>query len=120
MPLIPSSFIVVRNVIISANWSQKDLQQINTYTSLAAINSNIPMDPIHLLSSTEVRSNLIRREPKPAISRVVWGPFTLAGKYYRRKINGDFCPQFDGTTLTIPGMQILAFNNSVVPLCTSQ
>ena len=85
--------------------------------------SNVPLNSSNSIKIPDNLANfpseIIRKEEKPSISRVVWGPFTI-GKYYRKKTNNDFVPVFQEGNLAIPGMQILAFNNRVVPLCLSQ
>jgi hypothetical protein len=46
---------------------------------------------------------------------VGWGPFSLSGNYSNTSSSRKFNSSFDGTTLTVPGIQIMAWLSSVVP-----
>ncbi|TPQ18832.1 hypothetical protein [Streptomyces sporangiiformans] len=46
---------------------------------------------------------------------VGWGPFSLSGSYSNSSSTRRFASTFDGTTITVPGAQIIAWLSSVVP-----
>ncbi len=48
---------------------------------------------------------------------VAFGPFPLGGLYKQRGLQKQLKSQFDGTTITVPGLQILGFICSLVPAC---
>ncbi|WP_157882571.1 hypothetical protein [Streptomyces silvensis] len=81
--LLPSSFILARDIKISADWGSTDLQRAT--------------------QSTSIRGS------------VGFGPFSLSGSYQNSSSTRRFASSFDGTTLTVPGAQIVAWLSSVVP-----
>lgn len=84
-PLLPTSFIVARDIKISANWGHTDLHTASQSTSVDA--------------------------------SVGWGPFSLSGSYSNSSSTRRFNSQFDGTTITVPGIQIVAWVNAINPFC---
>ncbi len=46
---------------------------------------------------------------------VAFGPFALSGKYGSDQAGSVYKSQFDGQTLSVPGLQILGWMNQVVP-----
>ncbi|MEU6821052.1 hypothetical protein ABZ921_10510 [Streptomyces atriruber] len=81
--LLPTAFIVARDIKISADWGTTDLQRATQATSIR--------------------------------SSVGIGPFSLSGSYQNSSSTRRFASSFDGTTLTVPGMQIVAWLSSLVP-----
>ncbi|WP_369211863.1 hypothetical protein [Streptomyces flavofungini] len=81
--LLPTAFIVARDIKISADWGSTDLQRAT--------------------QSTSIRSS------------VGIGPFSLSGSYQNSSSTRRFASSFDGTTLTVPGAQIIAWLSSVIP-----
>ena len=45
---------------------------------------------------------------------VGWGPFSLGGSYSRAKGSSSFNSTSNGQSITVPGMQIIAFVNKMV------
>jgi hypothetical protein len=84
-PLLTTSFIVARDLKISASWSHTDLQ-----TASKSINAS---------------------------ASVGWGPFSLSGSYSNSSSSRRFNSSFDGTTITMSGMQIVAWLSTIVPFC---
>jgi hypothetical protein len=84
-PLLPTSFIAVRNVKISAKWGHED-------------------------------SSLITSKLK-AGSSFGWGPFKVSGSYEKGESKKSFNSEFDGTSITNNGLQILGWVCTVVPAC---
>ena len=83
--LLPTAFIVARDIKISANWGQTDLHTAS--------------------QSTSVRAS------------VGWGPFSLSGNYSNSSSTKRFSSSFDGTTITVPGIQIIAWLSTIAPFC---
>ena len=83
MPLVPTSFVVARNVAITANFSAQDQS--------------------HFAESTS------------ASTSVGWGPFSVSGSYSHSDSNDSFHSTFDGGTLRLPGLQVLAFICTALP-----
>lgn len=46
-----------------------------------------------------------------------WGPFQLSGSYAHSSSSSTFKSQLQGSTITVPGIQIVAWINQIVPLC---
>ncbi len=82
-PLLPTSFIVARDIQISGNWGESDYH--------------------YAMRATEHNAS------------GGWGPFRLSGSYSERSSSRTFRSQFDGTTISVPGIQIIAWINSVLP-----
>lgn len=87
-PLLPQSFIVIRDVEITANWGQTDRDLISKARS----------------GSTSVG----------------WGPFSVSGSYSHSSSHETVKADFYGSTLYIPGMQIMGWICNVVPPCPPQ
>lgn len=52
--------------------------------------------------------------------RVGWGPFSVGGSYSHSSSKDTFKAELDGSTLKIPGMQIIGWICNVVPACPPQ
>lgn len=88
LPLIPTAFIVARNVKISANFSEQDQS--------------------HFATERTTRSS----------SGWGWGPFSGGGSYsHTRQENSTFNSDYSGGTLTLPGLQLIAWVSSIVTPC---
>lgn len=83
LPLIPTAFVVARDVSITANFSSQDKTHIESSVS--------------------------------GSTRVGWGPFSVGGSYSHSESHDTFKSTFDGGTLKVPGMQILAWISEIVP-----
>lgn len=83
LPLIPTAFVVARDVSITANFSSQDKTHIESSMS--------------------------------GSTRVGWGPFSVGGSYSHSESHDTFKSTFDGGTLKVPGMQILAWISEIVP-----
>jgi len=44
-----------------------------------------------------------------------WGPFSVSGGYSKSSSSKKFASEFDGTTISNPGLQIIGWVCSVVP-----
>jgi hypothetical protein len=44
-----------------------------------------------------------------------WGPFSVSGKYGHKSSQEDFSSKFDGSSLKLPGFQVVAWINSITP-----
>jgi hypothetical protein len=84
MTIVPTAFIAVRDLRITASWSQQE-------------------------------SNLIKQATSGS-SRFGWGPFSVGGSYSSNSSEYHFKSEFDGRTLSAPGLQIMAFIGTVMPL----
>ncbi|MEV0016280.1 hypothetical protein [Streptomyces tendae] len=49
-----------------------------------------------------------------ASANVGWGPFTLSGSYGHQESGNHYHAESDGSTLTVPGMQVIAFVNHLL------
>ena len=84
MPLIPTAFVVARNVRITADFSAQDTSHFVT-------------------ESKSSRSG-------------GWGPFGSSGHYrHSRTENNRFHSEYQGGTLKLPGMQVIAWVSSIIP-----
>ncbi|WP_218964985.1 hypothetical protein, partial [Nostoc linckia] len=83
--LLPTSFIVARDIQISATWGSTDIHNASQSTSASA--------------------------------SVGWGPFSLSGSYSNSSSTRTFNSSFDGTTIIVPGIQIVAWLSTIVPFC---
>ncbi len=83
LPLIPTSFIVARDIEISGDFSTEDKSHIEKSIS----------------GSTSVG----------------WGPFKLSGSYTHSSSKDTFHSTFDGSTIKVPGIQIIAFASEITP-----
>jgi len=85
MPMYPTSFVVARNVALSANFSSSDKDHIaQTIKSSASAG---------------------------------WGPFSVSGSYSHSSSKDTFTSTFDGGTLKMPGLQVIAWLNATTPVC---
>ena len=85
MPMYPTSFVVARNVALSANFSSSDKDHIAQSIS----------------SSASAGS----------------GPFSVSGSYSHSSSSDTFTSTFDGGTLKMPGLQVIAWLNATTPFC---
>jgi hypothetical protein len=88
MTIVPTAFIAVRDLRITARWSQQE-------------------------------SNLIKQATSGS-SRFGWGPFSVGGSYSSNSSEYHFKSEFDGRTLSAPGLQIMAFIGTVIPLAPKE
>ena len=82
-PLLPTSFIAVRNLTVSARWGRKD-------------------------------QSLITSKLGGSLS-LGYGPFALSGNFGHGSTDKTFNSEFDGTTISNSGLQIIGWINQVVP-----
>lgn len=83
LPLIPTAFVVARNVAIKADWSSDDKQHVeDAITSKASVG---------------------------------WGPFSVSGSFSHSSSSDFHKSTFDGSTLKIPGIQIIAWVSEITP-----
>lgn len=83
MPLVPTGFVLARNVVIKADFSDEEKKFVAD--SIAAE------------------------------ATVGWGPFSVSGKYAHSSTDSEYSATFDGGKLELPGLQIVAWINSVMP-----
>lgn len=83
LPLIPTAFVVARNVEITADWSSDDKKHVEDSISTKA--------------------------------SVGWGPFSVSGSYSQSSSSDYHKSTFDGGTLKIPGVQIIAWVSEITP-----
>jgi hypothetical protein len=88
LPLIPTGFVVARNVAITADWSSDDKKHVE--------------DAIATKAS------------------VGWGPFSVSGSYSNSTSSDYHQSTFDGGTLRIPGIQIIAWISEITPASPPQ
>lgn len=82
LPIIPTAFIVARDISITANWSTEDKS--------------------HVEDSIATKAS------------VGWGPFSVNGSYSHGSSSDYFNSTFNGSTLNIPGIQIIGWVNEIV------
>ena len=83
LPLIPTAFVVARDISITADFSSQDKTHVESAMS--------------------------------GSTRVGWGPFSIGGNYSHSSSHDTFKSTFDGGTLKVPGIQILAWVSEIVP-----
>ncbi|OEU72084.1 MAG: hypothetical protein BA869_04920 [Desulfuromonadales bacterium C00003107] len=83
IPLIPTAFIVAREIEITADFTSEDKKHVESSVSGSA--------------------------------SVGWGPFRISGHYSHSSSKDTFTSTFDGGTLKVPGMQIVAWVSEIVP-----
>ena len=88
MPIVPTGFVVARNVRITADFSSED-QSLITSSISAKASAGI-------------------------------GPFSFSGSYSHSSRKEKFTSSFDGSTLTLPGLQIIGWINTILPACPPQ
>jgi len=81
MPLVPTGFIVARNVKISADFSEEDKKFVSNSVATKASGG--------------------------------WGPFSISGSYGYSSSKSDFQSKFDGGTLQLPGLQLIAWVSAI-------
>ncbi|MFM2432234.1 MAG: hypothetical protein RLZZ511_3448 [Cyanobacteriota bacterium] len=84
MTIVPTGFIAVRDLKISANWSSAE-------------------------------SDYIRKQLS-ANAGFGWGPFSIGGAYKSDSSQFNFKSEFDGRTINAPGLQIMGYICTVLPL----
>lgn len=85
MPLVPTGFVVARNVKITADFSEEDKKFVSSSISTKASGG--------------------------------WGPFSVSGSYSQSSSKSDFQSKFDGGTLQLPGLQLIAWISAITPAC---
>ena len=85
MPLLPTSFVVVRNVQIKADWAKSDFDFLKTTTN--------------------------------AGGSVGIGPFSIGGSYASSHSHQTFMSAFAGSSIIVPGVQIIGWISQIVPPC---
>ena len=83
IPLIPTAFIVAREIEITSDFGSEDKKHVEKSVSGSA--------------------------------NVGWGPFRISGHYSHSSSKDTFTSTFDGGTLKVPGMQIVAWVSEIVP-----
>ncbi len=83
IPLIPTAFIVAREIEITADFTSEDKKHVESSVSGSA--------------------------------SVGWGPFRISGHCSHSSSKDTFTSTFDGGTLKVPGMQIVAWVSEIVP-----
>jgi hypothetical protein len=83
MPILPTGFVVGRNVKITANFSESD--------------ESFMKETIETKASGG------------------WGPFSVSGSYSHSKEETEYTATTGGGSVTLPGLQVLAFVSAVVP-----
>lgn len=83
LPLIPTAFIVARDIQISGSFSTEDKTHIEKAIS--------------------------------GKTSVGWGPFSLSGSYSYKESKDTFNSTFDGNTITVPGIQVIAWVSQITP-----
>jgi hypothetical protein len=48
-------------------------------------------------------------------AEIGWGPFSASGGYKQSSSSGTFTSKFDGATLTLPGLQLVAWMHALTP-----
>ncbi|UNO40494.1 hypothetical protein [Streptomyces sp. MST-110588] len=86
LPMLPVSFLCLRNVSITADWHKSDSENANRAAKFD--------------------------------SEVTWGPFKLAGYSQNDESRSHHMrADWDGSTLTQKGLQIVGWLHSIVPYC---
>lgn len=85
LALLPTGFVLARNVKISADFSEEDKKFVSNSVSTKASGG--------------------------------WGPFSISGSYGYSSSKSDFQSKFDGATLQLPGLQLIAWISAVNPAC---
>ena len=84
MPIVPTGFVVARNVKITADFSTADQEFISNSISTQASGG--------------------------------WGPFSVSGSYSHSSSSSSYQATFDGGTLELPGLQLIAWINTIIPV----
>jgi len=88
MPLVPTGFVVARNVKITADFSEEDKQFVSSSISTKASGG--------------------------------WGPFSISGSYSQSSSDSKLDTKFDGSTLQLPGLQLIAWISAITPASPPQ
>jgi len=81
LPLLPTGFVLAKNVKVTADFSSEDKKFISNTISTKAEGG--------------------------------WGPFSFSGRYSHSDSKEEFEAKFDGGSLVFPGLQLIAWINSV-------
>ncbi|ELR64395.1 hypothetical protein C942_02575 [Photobacterium marinum] len=87
-------------------------------------NSMLPLMPVAfvVMSDVEITANFSSEDKKHIESAtsgsasVGWGPFRIGGSYSHSSSHDSFKSTFDGSTIKVPGMQIVAWVSEVTPM----
>ncbi|GAO10875.1 hypothetical protein TPA0598_07_05990 [Streptomyces lydicamycinicus] len=86
LPMLPTAFLCVRDVKITAKWGRKDIENAQRASKSSA--------------------------------DVGWGPFKMGGFHSSDSAKSHHMrAQWDGRTLTQPGLQIIGWVHTIVPAC---
>ncbi len=84
MSIIPTGFVIAKNVKITADFSSEDKSFVSKSISTHASGG--------------------------------WGPFSVSGSYSHSSSKSKYSAKFNGGTLEIPGLQLIAWINSIMPV----
>lgn len=87
-PLLPTSFIAVRDLKITADWGEEDSSFVSSTISSKSTGG--------------------------------YGPFAISGSYSSSSEDKKFDSEWDGRTISNPGLQIIGWINTIVPHCPPQ
>lgn len=85
----------------------------------------IPMIPTALIVARDFElKGTFSTEDKSHIESAVnggasvgWGPFQIGGSYAHSESHDRLSSSFDGTTLKVPGIQVIGYVNAITPAC---
>jgi hypothetical protein len=83
LPLVPTAFVVARNVAITGNFTQTEQDQVSDQMKTSASGG--------------------------------WGPFQISGSYSKESSEDKFHSEWHGSTLKIPGLQIIGWLSAKTP-----
>lgn len=84
LPLIPTAFVVARDLTIESNFTEEDKKHIEK-----SISGN---------------------------TSVGWGPFKISGHYAHGSSKDTFSSHFEGGTLVVPGINVVAWISEITPM----
>jgi len=109
----------------TSNWFTNAFHRggISTGNLRDGINNPLKLLPVSFVVARNIRisGNFSQQDLKIATSHdsgggsIGWGPFSIGGRYSHDKSSRTFTSQVDNGTIVVPGMQIIAWVNQIVP-----
>jgi hypothetical protein len=98
---------------------------ISTANLTDGVNCPMKLIPVAFVVAQNVKitGNFSQQDVDTAMSRnsgggsVGWGPFSIGGHYSHSQSSSTFTSSVAGGTITVPGMNIIAWVSQIVPFC---
>jgi len=76
-----------------------------------------------VMSDVTIKADFSKKDEKhiqkatSGSTSVGWGPFSISGHYSHSESHDKFTSSYDAGTIRVPGMQVVAWINSIMPAC---